>query len=237
MYVTLSRNLARVGYTVLRFDLSGIGDSEPRAERASPLDCAMADIRDALDFLANAGRASRFVLIGLCSGADHAVLYGHSDSRVVGLVLLDPTIPPTPRYYLHYVAQRLTSLRNWLSVAAGRSGLLRLLAAQLAYARRPRLQLTAITLDNLRFSPYLVECYRNSTRAGIKMFAAFTSNSPRQTYPRQMLDAFPEAARSNTLELEFFPDSDHVFSAPGDRLRLNDAIIAWLGSISPAARS
>ena len=130
MYVTMARACASAGHTVLRFDFSGIGDSERRADRLSPVNACLADIKEALDSLEGRHRISQFVLIGLCSGADYAVLYGHTDPRVVGLVLMDPSIPPTARYYFHYVAQRLRSLRNWLSVATGRSGLLRLLMAQ-----------------------------------------------------------------------------------------------------------
>jgi dienelactone hydrolase len=138
MYVSLSRKLAGAGHLVLRFDLSGIGDSEQRHDKLSTIDSSLADIREALDFLAATQQASRFVLIGLCSGADHAVLHGPTDPRVVGMVLMDPSIPPTTRYYVHYILQRLTSLQNWGSVAAGRSGLLKMLASQLAYRLRPR---------------------------------------------------------------------------------------------------
>ena len=94
MYVPLSRTLAATGYTVLRFDYSGIGDSEPRADGFTPLASSLTDIREALDWLETVRQASQIILLGLCSGADHAVLYGPTDPRVVGLVLIDPSIPP-----------------------------------------------------------------------------------------------------------------------------------------------
>src|SRR5208337_1020254 len=46
MYVSLARALARLGYQVLRFDLSGIGDSESREDGLSLLDGALADVRE-----------------------------------------------------------------------------------------------------------------------------------------------------------------------------------------------
>jgi pimeloyl-ACP methyl ester carboxylesterase len=125
MYVDLSRLLASHGYTVVRFDLSGIGDSKPRGDGLAPTEAAIADIGEVLDSLQAQDRTSRFVLVGLCSGADNAVLYARSDPRVVGVMLMDPTLPPTARYYLHYVLQRLRQVRPWVSVLTGRSGLMR----------------------------------------------------------------------------------------------------------------
>ena len=51
MYVTLARTLAKVGFQVLRFDLSGIGDSKRREDGLSLLDGALADVREVVDWL------------------------------------------------------------------------------------------------------------------------------------------------------------------------------------------
>ena len=237
MYVSLSRKLAGAGHLVLRFDLSGIGDSEQRNDKLSTIDSSLADIKEALDFLAATQQASRVVLIGLCSGADHAVLYGPTDPRVVGLVLMDPSIPPTARYYVHYILQRLTSLRNWGSVVAGRSGLLRMLTSQVAYRLRPRLPTSGLTLETLKFSPNLAQCYENSVANGIRILAAFTSISPRQTYRSQILDAFPQAAFKDSLKLEYFTHSDHLFSNQSDRSRLDQLVLDWLSALPTVART
>jgi pimeloyl-ACP methyl ester carboxylesterase len=229
MYVTLSRILAAQGRTVVRFDFSGIGDSEPRSDLASPLVACLDDIRVVLDWLEATYRISRVVLVGLCSGADHAVLYGHTDRRVTGLVLMDPTMPPTARYYYHYVAQRFLRLQNWLSVITLRSGVLRLVMAQIRHRVSPGKDLEGLTLQNLQFSPYLRECYQRTAAQGKKILAAFTSISARQTYDQQILDAFPEAAQGGGLRLEFFPESDHLFSRGDQRARLNGVIVDWLG--------
>jgi alpha-beta hydrolase superfamily lysophospholipase len=237
MYVSLARMLAGAGHVVLRFDLSGIGDSEQRHDKLSTIDSSLADIREALDFLADSRQASRFVLIGLCSGADHAVLYGPTDPRVVGLVLMDPSIPPTTRYYVHYILQRLTRLQNWGSVAAGKSGLLRMLKSQLAHRLRPTPETSGLTLETLKFNPYLARCYATSVANGIRILAAFTSISPRQTYRAQILDAFPQAAFKDSLKLEHFTHSDHLFSDPNDRSRLDQLVLDWLSTLPRETRS
>jgi pimeloyl-ACP methyl ester carboxylesterase len=230
MFVTLSRILANQGRTVVRFDLSGIGDSQPRNGGQSPLVSSLADVKEALDSVAETHQASRFILVGLCSGADHAVLYGHTDPRVVGLVLIDPTMPPTARYYFHYIMQRLRHLSNWISVVTGRSGLLRLVSAHLQQRVRPQSDLQGLTMQNLQFSPYLAKCYNASAVRGIKMLSVLTSVSARHTYQQQMLDAFPGVSSNNALRLEFFSDSDHLFSTDRERERLYGVIVDWLGT-------
>ena len=72
LHVEMARALANSGLQVVRFDLSGIGDSEARGESLAPLESALADIRDALDTLSATRGLRKFIVIGLCSGANHA---------------------------------------------------------------------------------------------------------------------------------------------------------------------
>jgi alpha-beta hydrolase superfamily lysophospholipase len=228
MYVTLSRMLAMAGRVTVRFDQSGLGDSGPRNDRLPPLAAGLADIKEVLDSVEKTCQVSRFVLIGLCSGADQCVLYGHTDPRVVGLVMMDPTIPPTRRYYVYYILRRLSHLQNWISVITGRSGLLRVVSAHLLHRLRPAEKSRPATLQDLQFDPYLGKSYAASAALGMKLLAAFTAVSPRHAYLRQILDAFPEVSSGGTLQLQYFSDSDHLFSAAQDRARLYRVISDWL---------
>ena len=76
LYVALARHLARLGHTVLRMDIAGIGDSEPRAgepENAVYSHTALQDVRDGLDILRRELGARDVRALGLCSGAYHAL--------------------------------------------------------------------------------------------------------------------------------------------------------------------
>jgi pimeloyl-ACP methyl ester carboxylesterase len=229
MFVTMSRALGAVGYTVLRFDFSGIGDSSPRYDGLSLVDACMAEIREALDWLERDGAASRMILIGLCSGADHAVLYGHTDPRIVGLVLMDPSIPPTLRYYVHYIGRRLRRLRSWFNVLSGRSRTLRMLMRHmLPIAQRYPLQ-------NRVPRQTIERHYRNSVDSGIEILAIFTEETTRQTYREQMIEALPNVSFGDRLTLEFFPGSDHTFALESDRSRLIQLILQWVSAVSKTA--
>jgi pimeloyl-ACP methyl ester carboxylesterase len=76
MYVSLARRWARRGYYVLRLDLAGLGDSPTRAGRVDnevfPPE-ALGDIRTAIDFLLTRYEIREINLVGVCSGAYHAL--------------------------------------------------------------------------------------------------------------------------------------------------------------------
>ena len=139
MYVTLARALAGVGYPVLRFDLSGIGDSESREDGLSMLDAALADVREAVDWLFTVRRARKVILVGLCSGADQALVYGISDRRVCGLVLLDPSIPPTRQYRLRFFLRHAIAPKSWFNILTGAAPCGSSCASAWAFAYRRRL--------------------------------------------------------------------------------------------------
>jgi dienelactone hydrolase len=91
--VGLARRWAALGFSVLRLDLSGIGDSPAAAGTEENLTYppeGLADVRRALAFMAAETGARRFVLAGLCSGADIAFSAAAHDPRVAGLVMMNP---------------------------------------------------------------------------------------------------------------------------------------------------
>jgi pimeloyl-ACP methyl ester carboxylesterase len=92
MYVRMARAWAEQGLQVLRMDFSGMGDSPVTgAGKENEVYAArfMAEARSAIDFMAAQG-ATRFVLIGLCSGAYVAYHTAIGDPRVSGIVMINP---------------------------------------------------------------------------------------------------------------------------------------------------
>jgi len=89
LYVRLARELARAGFTSLRFDYSGIGDSTVRTDDLPPEKSVVAETRAAMDLLARMRGIERFVPIGICSGASISYLTAKEDERVAGAVLIN----------------------------------------------------------------------------------------------------------------------------------------------------
>ena len=89
LYVRLARELAHMGFSSLRVDLAGRGDSPPIPGLTNQQSAA-ADFAEILALLESRLGRLPLVLAGLCSGADNAVRLTLNEPRVVGMVLLDP---------------------------------------------------------------------------------------------------------------------------------------------------
>ncbi len=86
LYVKLARELAKSGFTVLRFDFSSIGDSQVCDEDISFENRTVNEIREAMDYLYTESQTEQFVLMGICSGAEISYKTICSDSRVIGAI-------------------------------------------------------------------------------------------------------------------------------------------------------
>ena len=80
------------------------------------------------------------VLWGLCDGASAAAMYAGSDTRVAGLILLNPWVRTeeglAKATLKHYYRERLLSPDLWKKIASGRFGLRDSLSSLLGQVRR-----------------------------------------------------------------------------------------------------
>ena len=83
----LARALADAGFPVLRFDFSGIGESEARSDSLPYNERTAREARAAMDLLSRSG-ADRFLIFGICSGADNGLRVAVAERRVLGIALV-----------------------------------------------------------------------------------------------------------------------------------------------------
>ena len=233
MYVTLSRELAELGHTVLRFDLSGIGDSEARSDIIDPVAASLADVQDAIDWLFGSRGAKSVVLMGLCSGADLSVAYAGGDPRVVGLVLLDPTIRRTPRYYLKHFGLRLMRGENWANLLRGRGRIWRFFTGRSNAAAPDTPPPVQPSQPDSRVWTFLESAYGSAIKGKKQLLAIFTAGLEYQhNYRDQILNSMRLVPFGRNLRLEYFARTDHTFTFAEDRQRLFDMVKAWLRTTS-----
>src|SRR5690242_20829696 len=103
LHVQVARALSVAGFSTLRFDYSGVGDSDSRRDTLPFEQSAVVETQEAMDYLTRTKGVQRFVLMGLCSGADMSHDTAVADERVTGLVLIDGWVHRTLGHYIrHY---------------------------------------------------------------------------------------------------------------------------------------
>jgi len=158
-FTLLARHLASENIASFRFDYRGMGDSEGDRRNFEVVD---ADIRAAIDaFLKQVPNVSKIVLWGLCDAASAALIYGHTDSRVNGLILLNPWVHSeqgaarvmVKRYYFDRIFQR----SFWASLFSGKinlitsfSSVMQLLRAAFMKKNQPNASALDMELDFIR---------------------------------------------------------------------------------------
>lgn len=227
MNVTLARRLAEAGFTVLRFDLSGIGDSDSRRDARSGKELAVLDIKDAMDFFScmNSG-ITTFVLAGLCSGADNAHATAITDTRITGCISLDGFTYPTAGFYLRDYLPYIVSPRRWVKFAAKR--LQRLFSKDTAEKTVAELNRSAFSRP---FPPQKqVEAeIRGLVNRGVDLLYIYSGGIPGMyNYANQFRDMFSSIDFRDNVELEYFGNADHTFSQCSERAKLIDCIYAWM---------
>ncbi len=118
IYVKLARQLATMGFVVLRFSFSGIGDSGPRQDKLPAIESVIDETQQAMDCLERLRGIKQFIALGLCNGATSAFRIAAVDRRIRGAVLINALVPETPqtgpiRQHTYYWHGALFTLRSW----------------------------------------------------------------------------------------------------------------------------
>lgn len=235
-HVRTARALAPAGFTSLRFDFSGNGDTEPRKDGMPFEQAAVAEAQEAMSYLEKARGAKSFVLIGLCSGADMAYETALVDTRVEAIGQLDAYVYRTWRYYVHRYGPRLLRAESWRNVLT--RSVRKLLNAKHGGGGGGE---DEDVKRNLSVSPYardfppkekVAAGLKILVNRGVRFFNFFSTDVC--TYRSQYRDCFNDIDFRDQLRLEFTPGADHTVSKLSDQQYLLTAMTDWVRSLHPA---
>ncbi len=232
LYVELARAAAALGWCALRFDLSGLGDSAPRADGRTSAEQAHVDVREALDWLETTLGVREVVLVGLCSGVDAMHPVAVEDPRVVGAVFVDGYTYPTPGYRLRRALRYLQPGR-WRRSLGRRLRGVRAPAPPPAPDDAPQGTFEREYPTRARFRDDVARM----TARGARPLFVFTG-----TYDRiynaagQMREILGPAVPRHAVDATLFRGADHLFSATRHRAEFVAAVTRWLGRLpAPSA--
>jgi hypothetical protein len=226
LYVQIARALAEDGITTLRFDFSGIGDSEARRDSLAVEERFAVETREAMDYVQDVCGAQRFLVGGLCSGADGAFWAALRDERIVGVWQIDAFCYKTFGYYRRRYGPKLASPAAWLHAvkvrlgkrAPGGSGSEEVFVAP-EYRRvfPPR----ATVRDGLQ----------TLLDRGVQLFFFFTGGMEEYNYAEQHADAFRDIRLGSRARIVFEGACSHTVTGLDHQRRVVRELREWARAV------
>ncbi len=224
----MARLLSRSGYSSLRFDLHGLGDSANYDGKLPYDEQIFIDIKDAIGVLLEKTGASHCILIGLCSGADYSHTVAVNDPRVCGVVLLDGYAYPTLGFYLRdYVPGVLNPLK-----------IIKLIRKKIFYSRKTKLSNSDLSNDENEiyvrsFPPKkkIISEIQQLIDRDVYLYYIYSSGVPiYYNYAHQFWDMFRSLKFKDKVSHSYIAGSDHTYTLISLRMKLLSSIISWIES-------
>jgi pimeloyl-ACP methyl ester carboxylesterase len=246
--VHVARRLAAAGFHVLRFDMAGLGDSARRKGSAPYQERAVQDVRDAMELVQQATGIDRFILGGLCSGADNSLRTAVADTRVAGIALLDPYAYRTPEFYVRRFLSRAREPGVWKRLARRQSAALikgvqarlaKVAGGDKAKAEAP-IELPRVPQYSRKFAPR--EEFGNQLRGlvdrGTAVLIAYSGSMDGvYNHAGQFDSAFRSYGLAGRVRSLYYPDANHTYTELSVQRRLIDAVLDWARTVPAKAQA
>nr|HEX4317805.1 alpha/beta fold hydrolase [Kofleriaceae bacterium] len=230
-YVPLARELAELGFDVLRMDLSGIGDSPATSEPENLTYPASgeADVHEAMAAMSSRTGATRFIVVGLCSGADIAFKLGIADRKIAGVVMMNP------RTFLvhdlatvdanrgaHVYQDALFKRDNWKKLLRGEVDVVRAARVLAPRLRSMAVQRAHDLVDRVRPGLWrgtdvitdVPSALRSMANRGVDTYLVVTVRDPGVDYvDAHYGDAMRALGKLKNFRREDVPGTDHTFTS------------------------
>ena len=226
LHVELARRLNACGYPTLRFDLSTVGDSAASEESQTREQQVCADVDDAMTLLGEQAGCTRFVVIGLCSGAQNAHTVACVDPKIAGAVFLDGYAYRTFGYKLRRYLPKLLDPASWRRALTHRQRSVEVAAGEAVFSVAP-LPIAVVRQD-----------LTGMLARGLKLCLIYSGGiSNYFNHARQFRECFGRLVGHPNISTHFFAETDHTYILTGDRRRLIETIERWITQQFPSVNS
>jgi hypothetical protein len=226
IHVDLARALAQKGVTSLRFDVSGMGDSETRRGVAEGSDAGLADLREAMAFLEKKTAVTSFVPVGFCSSVDAAHALALADERVRGVCYIEGYAYRTRGFWKHYPL-RFTERARWA----------RLLAARFPQRFAPPGGGTVDAGAGVAQSVFVRDIPTRERFASdvgtlakrdVRLLFLYSGGDTNFNHLGQFDELMGGQDLRGKVEVHYYPNADHTFFRVADRKRVIERVCSWV---------
>ncbi len=234
LHVDLARQLASLGFSTLRIDLSGLGDSAPRRGKIEITNRAERDVSEAMDFLTEATGVDEFVLLGLCSGAFNAHQVSVNDERIVGAVFMDGIVFRTPGFYLRHYFLRFLRPRFWRNSIKRR--MIQRSSSRIEEAGQSLSESEFFDVSDLTPESVAGDLKKLLSR-GVRMLFLYTHGYDDICSRSQFKEMYGLEPDDGPLQVEYYPKSEHTFRLIENRKVACDRVTSWFAKQFSGAAS
>jgi len=233
-YVHIARELAAHGHVVARIDHGGIGDSVARADHRPYPDSAVAEMREVMDDLSSSYGVERFVILGLCSGAEIALQTARADARVRGAVMINGGGQFVSGELNQYVLNKSWASDYWRRSAFRPSAWWRAVTGRIQYRHLARVlgrQIKGLfgpSPEAASAAASFGEEIHGLADRGVHLLWVYSEGDHAMRLQKVMLGPHLEALEeSGRFEVEVIADTDHTFTFLRNQRALLTVINDW----------
>ncbi len=221
LYVRLARKLAEIGFTSLRVDLAGKGDSFSRSHLTTEQSLTE-DYGDIISVLEARQNQLRLIVSGLCSGADDAIFLTPKDPRIVGMVLLDPVCDQDNGFRVRDILRKFTQLARY------QRKLKKIVSGRVRSTSDTEQTLNYLDMRNSPTQQQSKIAFQSIYHRQGRVFSLFTSYAEEYYNQNGQMGRVLElnAYQEYCTEL-FWPAASHTYSLELHRAKLIDEIKIW----------
>jgi len=242
LHVKMARNLAAMGFVVLRCDFSGIGDSKVRGDALPFEKSAVEETQEAMDCIREATGTEKFVLMGICSGATISFKTACRDPRVVGAVLINALMPlhrmndelhayirnrVLARHYWRIALFSSFRAKNWLKAVTGKVESWKIISKMVTGFQIGSLlgHQRKVSSEVNRVSANL----RSLSERGVRLLHIYSEGDEGLDYLHVILGDKLKAWRSDgRLDIETIQGANHTFTLLWSQEHLLKILQGWM---------
>ncbi len=217
-----ARYLSTLGYTTFRFDFSGMGDSVKIKSGLSHHESVIKDMKDALDLMEGQYKLCRFVVIGLCTGAENGYKIALADPRVVGNIWLDG-----------YGYSNLKG--KWLQYKGRLFDIKRVAKYMNRFLTDTNIKQPETLSDDDEFDwvlppkNELSQALNRLHERGVKILNIYSGGvATYNSYRDQFKDTFKGQPFLDSMDIEYYPRADHTYKIRKDKSIMLKRVGDWL---------